>query len=103
MKKICALVLFVFCSVSFVQAQESSDGIMLINEAPATTLSEKDMNKCVALIKDAQWYMKRKEFGKAKAKLEELLAINPNDAQAKVLLEQCKESAAQYGESGCCR
>ena len=99
MKKLCAFLLLLACSVSFAQAQDGNDGIMLINEEPATTLSEKDLNKCVSLMKDAQWYVKRKEFGKAKAKLEELLAINPNDAQAKVLLEQCKEGATQYGES----
>ena len=80
-----------------VQAQENN-GVMLIGHS-AVKLSEKQLKKCEALMKDAQWYLKRKEFGKAKEKLRELVAINPKDAQAKVLLDQCEKNTAQYGES----
>ena len=74
-------------------------GIMLINEDSGATLSEAQLRKCENLMKDAQWYIKRKEFGKAKSKLTELLTINPNDKQAKVLLDQCKDFTSEYGES----
>ena len=62
-------------------------------------LSEKLLKKCERLMKDAQWYIKRKEFGKAKEKLSELVVINPKDAQAAVLLAQCEEHSVKYRKS----
>lgn len=79
------------------QAQEVNE---TISAGPSTVkLSEKQLKKCERLMKDAQWYFKRKEFGKAKEKLDELVAINPKDAQAKVLIEQCEQNAVTYGVS----
>ncbi len=80
-----------------VQAQDNTD--VVTTEKSTVKLSERQLRKCEALMKDAQWYLKHKEFGKAKEKLTELVAINPKDAQAKVLLEQCEQNTVQYGES----
>lgn len=80
-----------------VQAQEAN---VATSVGPnRVKLSEKLLKKCEKLMADAQWYLKRKEFGRAKEKLTELIEINPKDAQAKVLLEQCEEYVVQYGES----
>ena len=95
-KKILLIGVLLLGSMSL-QAQEVNETKMA--GASTVKLSEKLLRKCDKLMEDAQWYLKRKEFGKAKAKLEELLAINPKDAQAKVLLEQCEQNAVTYGES----
>lgn len=100
MKKIVFTLFLLAGSVLSIQAQNDTDaGIMLINEDSGTSLSESQLRKCESLMKDAQWYIKRKEFGRAKSKLIELLTINPNDNQAKVLLKQCKDYTSTYGES----
>ena len=80
-----------------VQAQENA--AVVKTEKSTVKLSDKLLKKCEALMKDAQWYLKHKEFGKAKEKLAEIVAINPKDVQAKVLLEQCEQNTVQYGES----
>lgn len=101
MKRILIALIAILSISAYINAQsESNYSIMPINEEqPVTTLSEAKLKKCEALIKDAQWYIKKKEFGKAKNKLNQLLAINPQDSQAKVLLQQCEENTAIYGES----
>ena len=80
-----------------VQAQDNA--AVVKTEKSTVKLSDKLLKKCEALMKDAQWYLKHKEFGKAKEKLAEIVAINPKDVQAKVLLEQCEQNTVQYGES----
>ncbi len=100
MKKVLLFLALMTITTMPIDAQNNAEsGIMLINEVSETALSEAQLRKCENLMKDAQWYIKRKEFGKAKSKLTELLAINPKDQQAKVLLDQCKDFTTEYGES----
>lgn len=101
MKKLVFTLFLLAGSVLSIQAQNDTDaGIMLINEdSGVSSLSEKLLKKCESLKKEAQWYIKRMEFGKAKDKLNEILTINPADAQAKILLAQCEQNSVQYGES----
>lgn len=95
MKKLFIAILLVAANMQFAQSSESAT----VATPTETTIDAKDSKKCAALMQDAQWYFKHKEFGKAKDKLNELLAINPNDQQAKILLEQCGKSTTEYGES----
>ncbi len=97
MKRILFILLIITANVTLAQAQ--NEDIALISETAKTHISGSDAKKCASLMKDAQWYFKRKEFGKAKEKLNAILAINPTDQQAKVLLAQCGENSNLYGES----
>lgn len=94
------LLLILLLSVGYSMAvhADENDGIMLINDTPTVTVNETTSKKSENLMKDAQWYLKRKEFAKAKSKLEALLVLDSNNAQAKVLLEKCNEEIAKSGD-----
>ncbi len=101
MKRILITIITVLALSAYTNAQSDSNyGIMPISEGQTVTnISDAQLKKCETLMKDAQWYIKKKEFGKAKDKLNQLLTINPHDAQANILLKQCEENSIIYGES----